>query len=135
MPETVARKLMTGERSAGSGRLAGRLRPEATNPITQDFSVALFAYGLLDQREYDSFGLGFYYNKISNNLKSSIAAISQRQAAAHDESGMEVFYNLALTPAVRLIPSYQHIWYPLAAEVAVRQDSADIFQLRLTTAW
>lgn len=134
--ETVARKLKTGEPIRGIGAF-GRVgyAPEATNPITQDFSVALFAYGLLDQREYDSFGAGFYYNKISDKMKSSIATISQGQAAAHDESGIEVFYNFAITPAVRLVPSYQHIWHPLAAEVAEQQDRADIFQLRLTTAW
>ncbi|MFG1321221.1 carbohydrate porin [Xanthobacter autotrophicus] len=134
--DTVARKLQTGEPIRGIGAF-GRVgyAPEATNPITQDFGVALFAYGLLDQRECDSFGFGVYYNKISEKLKSSIEAISHGQAAAHDESGMEVFYNFAITPAVRLIPSYQHIWHPLGAEVAERQDSADIFQLRLTTAW
>lgn len=134
--ETVARKLKTGEQIRGIGAF-GRVgyAPDETNPIARDFSVALFAYGLLDQREYDSFGIGFYYNKISDKLKSSIAKISQGQTAAHDESGIEVFYNFAITPAVHLIPGYQHIWHPLAAEVTERQDSADIFQLRFTTAW
>jgi hypothetical protein len=41
---------------------------------------------------------------------------------------IEVFYNFAVTPAIRLIPSYQHIWHPLAAKVAKSQT-------RLTSAW
>lgn len=134
--ETVARKRKTGEPIRGIGMFArAGYAPEDTNPITRDVSVALFAHGLLDRREHDSFGIGYYYNKISDKLKTSIAAISRGEATARDESGMEVFYNFAVTPAVRLIPSYQHIWHPLAAEVAERRKSADVFQVRLTTAW
>lgn len=133
---TVARKQKTGEQIRGIGVFArGGYAPEGTNPITRDASVALFAYGLLDGRDHDSFGVGFYYDKISDKLKTSLASLSRGQSAVHDESGMEVFYNLAITPAVRLIPSYQHIWHPLAAEVAEGRESADILQLRLTTAW
>lgn len=133
---TVARKQKTGEQIRGIGMLvrAGHA-PDDTNPITSDASVALFAHGLLDRREHDSFGIGFYYNKISDKLKTSITTISQGRATARDERGMEVFYNFAVTPAVRLIPSYQHIWHPLAAEVAERRKSTDIFQTRLTVAW
>lgn len=133
---TVARKQKTGEQIRGIGMFArAGYAPEDTNPISNDASVALFAHGMLDGREYDSFGIGFYYNRISDKLKTSITAISQGQAVARDESGMEVFYNFAVTPAVRLIPSYQHIWHPLAAEVAERRKSTDIFQTRLTLAW
>ena len=134
--ETVARKQKTGEQIRGIGVFArAGYAPEDTNPVTRDVSVALFAHGLLDRREHDSFGIGFYYNDISDKLKTSIAAISRGEAAARDESGMEVFYNFAVTPAVRLIPSYQHIWHPLAAEVAERRKSADVFQVRIATAW
>lgn len=133
---TVARKQRTGEQIRGIGAFARfGYAPEETNPITSDASIALFGYGLLDSREYDSFGVGFYYDQISDKLKNSLAAISGGEAIANDESGMEIFYNFAITPAVRVIPSYQHIWHPLAAEVAEQSEGADIFQLRLTTAW
>jgi hypothetical protein len=133
---TVARKQKTGEQIRGIGVFArAGYAPEETNPITRDVSIALFAHGLLDRRKNDSFGIGFYYNEISDKLKTSITAISRGQAAARDESGMEVFYNFAVTPAVRVIPSYQHIWHPLASEVAERRQSADIVQTRLTVAW
>jgi porin len=55
--------------------------------------------------------------------------------ASKDERGAEVFYHLAITPAVRLIPSYQHIWNPLIAGVASKQDSTDLFLVRLNIAW
>jgi porin len=133
---TVARKRKTGEQISGVGVFVrAGYAPEDTNPITSDVSVALFAHGMLDGRDHDSFGAGFYYNKISDKLKTSIATISNGQSAVHDESGMEVFYNFAITPAVRLIPSYQHIWHPLAAEGIKRRDSTDLFQIRLTAAW
>jgi porin len=135
-PETVARKQKSGEPIRGIGVFArAGYAPDETNPITRDASVALFAHGLLAHRDYDSFGIGFYYNKISDKLKTGITALSHGQATARDESGMEVFYNFAITPAVRVIPSYQHIWHPLAAEVAERRQSTDIFQTRVTVAW
>jgi hypothetical protein len=135
-PETVARKQRTGELIRGLGVFArAGYAPEQTNPITRDFSVALFAHGLLAGRDYDSFGVGFYYNKISDRLKADIVALSRGATSASDESGLEVFYNFAITPAVRVIPSYQHIWHPLAAEVAERRKSADIVQTRVTVNW
>jgi hypothetical protein len=48
-----------------------------------------------------------------------------------NEQGMEVFYDYAITPAVRLIPSYQHIWNPLSG-VAVGNDHTDLGMMRGT---
>jgi hypothetical protein len=42
---------------------------------------------------------------------------------------MEIFYDYAITPAVRLIPSYQHNWEPLTAQVATKQSEAVRFGL------
>ncbi len=89
----------------------------------------------MDKRKYDSFGTGFYYNRLSDPLKNDIRLLSGGTAKADDEKGTDVFYDFAVTPAVRLIPSYQHIWNPLTAQVAKRQTSADVFLLRLTLAW
>ncbi|KJC56406.1 hypothetical protein UP10_34605 [Bradyrhizobium sp. LTSPM299] len=109
--------------------------PQATNPITSYASVGLIAQGLFSRREYDSFGVGFYYNRTSNNLKADITQLTLGTTNASDESGVEVFYDFAITPAIQLIPSYQHIWHPLAAQVAKGQDHADLFLTRLTVAW
>ena len=108
--------------------------PEETNQITRDASVALFAHGLT-RRKYDSFGVGFFYNEISSDLKSDVAQLTAGTSKVSDEKGVEVFYDLAITPAVRLIPSYQHIWNPFVAQVVTDQDHADVFLTRLTVAW
>ena len=40
-----------------------------------------------------------------------------------------------ITPAIRLIPSYQHIWNPTTAKVAKNERGADVFLLRSSVAW
>jgi len=133
---TTAQKLKSGQPLRGIG-IFGRAGygPQDTNPMTSYASVALVAQGLFSKREYDSFGVGFYYNWISSNLKADIRQLTLGTATASDESGVEVFYDFAVTPAIRIIPSYQHIWHSLAAQVAKGQNHTDLFQTRLTVAW
>ena len=135
-PKAVAEKLGSGQPLRGIG-LLGRIgyAPEETNPITRDASVALFANGISNYRPNDSFGLGIYHNGISQSLKNDIARLTAATATAKNENGLEVFYDVAITPAIRLIPSYQHIWNPLTAEVAKNERSADVFLLRLSLTW
>ena len=135
-PGAIAEKLGSGQPLRGIG-LLGRIgyAPEETNPITRDASVALFANGLSDHRPNDSFGLGIYHNGISQPLKNDIARLTGATATVKNENGLEVFYDFAITPAIRLIPSYQHIWNPLAAEVAKNERSADLFLVRLSLTW
>jgi porin len=135
-PGAVAEKLRSGQPLRGVG-LLGRIgyAPEETNPITRDASVALFANGLSDHRPNDSFGLGIYHNGISQPLKTDFARLTAATATVKNENGLEVFYDFAITPAIRLIPSYQHIWNPLTAEVVKNESSADVFNLRLSLTW
>jgi porin len=122
-PETVAQKLKSGQPINGIGVLAkAGYAPQDSNNVTLDASVVLFAHGLFDARSYDSFGVGYYWNQISGDLKNDITMLTLGMANVRNESGVEVFYNFAITPAIRLIPSYQHIWHPLAAEVANNQN-------------
>jgi len=132
----IARTLQSGQPLRGIG-VFGRAgyAPDETNTITRDASFALFAHGLSETRHEDSFGAGFYYNAISKPLKNSIARLTDRAASVKDESGVEVFYDFSITPAVRIIPSYQHVWNPLVANVARNQRSADVFLARLATTW
>jgi porin len=129
----VAEKLGSGQPLRGIG-LFGRIgyAPEETNPITRDASVALFANGLSDHRPNDSFGLGIYHNGISQPLKNDIARLTGATSTLKNEQGVEVFYSVAITPAMRLIPSYQHIWNPMTAEVAKNERAANVFLLRLS---
>jgi porin len=135
-PETVAQKLISGQTLRGIG-LFGRVgyAPEETNPITRDASIALLAHGLSDRRQNDSFGVGFYHNGISRPLKDNIARITGGTSRVKNEQGVEVFYDFAITPAIKLIPSYQHIWNPLSASVARNQRGADVFLARVNVTW
>ena len=135
-PESVPGKMRSGQPLRGIG-VYGRLgyAPPQSNIITRQASGALFMRGLADARPNDSYGVGYYYNNISSPLKRDIALLSAGTATAKDEQGTEVFYDFAVTPAIRIIPTYQHIWDPAVALVSKRQDHSDVFLLRLTLAW
>lgn len=135
-PETVAQKIISGQTLRGIG-VFGRVgyAPEETNPITRDASIALLAHGLSDRRQNDSFGVGFYHNGISRSLKDNIARLTGGTSRVKDEQGVEVFYDFAITPAIKLIPSYQHIWNPLTASVARDQRGVDVFLARVNVTW
>jgi porin len=47
---------------------------------------------------------------------------------------MEIFYDCVVTPAIRLIPSYQHIWNPLLAQFDACEEH-HVFLARLTMNW
>jgi hypothetical protein len=135
-PKTVAENLKSGQVIRGVG-IFGRVgwAPADANTVVRDASAALVAHGLYDTRQYDSFGVGWYFDEFSNNLKNDITALTAGMASVKNESGIEVFYDFAVTPAIRIIPSYQHIWNPLIAQVANNQNKADVFLTRLTVAF
>jgi len=135
-PAVIGEKLKSGQPLSGVGIFArAGYAPPETNPITQDYSVGLIAHGLINVRSYDSFGVAYYYNVFSNDFKSAFTNITFGESRASNEQGLEVFYDFAITPAIRLIPSYQHIWNPLAAQVSKGTTHADVFLTRLTVAW
>jgi hypothetical protein len=133
---SIAEKLKSGQplRGVGVFARAGYAPPE-TNTLTWDASVALFARGIMESRPYDAFGVGFYDNVVSNDFKNSITRLTFGTASAADERGVEAFYDLAITPAMRLNVSYQHIWNPLIAKVAENQNNASVFLARLNVAF
>ena len=135
-PSEIDEKLKTGQTLRGVG-VFGRLgyaSPESLNSITRDASVALLAEGLFRTRQYDSFGIGFYYNGISRDLKNSMQQLTDG-TTVRNENGIEMFYNFAITPAINVNASYQYMWNPLVASVAVHQDHADLLIARLNLVW
>lgn len=130
-PATIGAKLRSGQSIRGIG-LIGRLgyAPDDTNVVNHDASIALFANGLFDFRKNDRFGAGFYENQISHYLKQDITQLTAGTSSAKNEKGTEIFYDFAITPALRIIPGYQHVWSPLTATVAAKQDHANVFLLR-----
>jgi porin len=135
-PEAVGLKLTSGQPLRGVG-IFGRAgyAPEATITVARQGSIALLASGLADRRKYDSFGAGFYYNGTSRPLKDDVARLTNGGVTLKNEKGTEIFYDFAVTPAIRLIPSYQHVWDPLSAEVATTSRKADVFLMRMNLAW
>jgi hypothetical protein len=131
-PVEVGAKLRSGQPVRGIA-LFGRLgyAPDDTNKVAHDGSIAMWANGLFDARKNDRFGAGFYVNQFSHYFKGDIASLTAGTSTAKDEKGTEIFYDFAITPALRIIPGYQHIWNPLNAKVAAKQDHADVFLLRL----
>ncbi len=55
---------------------------------------------MLSGRENDTFGAGFFYNGLSNDFKRLLGGpLGQRRGLAQqDEYGVEVYYNVAVTP-------------------------------------
>lgn len=132
----IAEKLRTGQPLRGVG-VFGRLGyagPQASNTVNRDASVALLARGLVSSRQYDSFGIGFYYNGVSEKFKNSIRQLTDG-TTVKNENGIEIFYDFAITPAINVNAGYQHIWNPLTASVTLNQDHADLFLIRLNVVW
>ena len=132
----IAHKLGSGQPHRGIG-VFGRVgyAPQQTNTITRDASLALLVHDLFDLRKNDSFGAGFDYNGISGPLKLDIAQLNGSKNAVQNEKGSEIFYDFAITPVIRFIPSYQHIWDPVTGEVTRNQRGADVFLARLAIIW
>jgi carbohydrate-selective porin OprB len=126
--------LGSGQQLRGIG-VFGRMgyAPGGSNTLSRDGSVALFGRGLLSRRPNDSYGVGFYYNAISGDLKEDIERLTGGPRIKN-EKGIEVFYDFALTPAIRVNPGYQHIWDPLTAQVVTNHRWANVFLLRFNLA-
>lgn len=60
------------------------------NILHQFYSVGLGGVGIIPGRDRDRFGLGYYYLKLSNDRIGLLTDDS--------EQGIEVFYNIAITP-------------------------------------
>lgn len=73
------------------------------NPIKAFYSVGLGGKGPWDVRPNDSFGVGVYYLQLSDNLPFPI------DRRARDEYGVELYYNLALTPWMHVTADLQVI--------------------------
>jgi porin len=57
-------------------------------------------------RDLDRWGIGYFYYALSTNLKDGLAQLGIRR---RDEQGMEAYYNLALTPWLRVTANLQWI--------------------------
>jgi porin len=73
------------------------------NPIRYVANGGIAGQGVIPGRELDTFGVGFFYLGLSEEFKSLLPVIAPQQ----DERGVEIFYNLAITPWCRLTGDLQ----------------------------
>jgi porin len=77
------------------------------NPIRSFVSVAVCGNSSLPGRDGDTFGVGFYDLGLGAEVKSLVPGV-------RDEYGVELFYNLRITPGCHLTPDLQVIHPGLA---------------------
>lgn len=75
------------------------------NPFEAFYSIGLGGKGVLPERDHDTFGLGYYYLDLSDDF-FSFAGLSAEQ-------GIELFYNIEVTPWLHVTPDIQYIIDPV----------------------
>jgi porin len=98
------------DKKAGKGvGLFGRFGASEGNPLPVKYmySLGVGGKGLVPSRDFDRFGIGYYYLNIENPTLQH--PISGTKSFLRDEWGFEAFYNIALTPWMLLTPDVQVI--------------------------
>ena len=79
------------------------------NPFAQFYSFGLGGKGIIPGREQDRFGIGYYYLKISGDLRRTFPPLLRTRIGLKHEQGVELFYNIAVTPWLHVTPDLQII--------------------------
>lgn len=74
------------------------------NPLHYFYSVGIGGKGVMNSRPNDAFGIGFYYIDINN---PTLTGIFKDREILRDEYGCEAYYNIAITPWLKLTPDIQ----------------------------
>jgi len=75
-----------------------------TNPVEQFYSIGVGGRGIVPERDKDTYGLGYYYLKLSEDLPEELNLQS--------EQGVELYYSIEVTPWFHLTPDLQVIVNP-----------------------
>ncbi len=94
------------------------------NPIKYYASCGIGGRRMSSARPLDSYGIGYYYLGLSDQLKD----LTQNVLPVRDEYGGEAFYNIAVRPSIRLTPNLQ-----VARSAIAGVDAPFLFGLRLQT--
>ncbi|MBI5632795.1 MAG: carbohydrate porin [Nitrospirae bacterium] len=76
------------------------------NPVHYFYSLGIGGKGAMKSRPNDAFGLGYYYMDMSH---PKLTGIFRDREFLRDEYGVEAYYNIALTPWLKLTPDIQVI--------------------------
>lgn len=82
-------------RKGWGAHLKGAVSDGNPNYVQSSIIAGLGGTGLFKGRELDSFGVGYFYYNLSDELEK---AISTEEEAYRDEQGAEVYYSFAVTP-------------------------------------
>ncbi len=75
------------------------------DPVRWSANIGFGGSSPIQSRKLDSFGIGYFYIGMSDNLKN----FAPRVLPLRDEHGIEVFYNVGLTPWFHITPDLQVI--------------------------
>ena len=64
---------------------------------------------MIPTRAQDRFGIGYYYLKLSGELRDTFPPLLLKRIGLDHEQGVEIFYNIAITPWLHLTPDLQFI--------------------------
>jgi porin len=78
--------------------------PGEVNPAGQFYYTGLGGKGVIPTRPHDRYGIGYYYLNASNDLPGFFQA--------NAEQGVELFYNIEVTPWLHITPDLQVIVNP-----------------------
>jgi len=73
------------------------------NPTEAFYSIGISGKGVIPTRDKDTFGLGYYYQDLSDRLV---------RFDLHSEQGIELYYNIEVTPWLHITPDLQVIINP-----------------------
>jgi len=88
------------------------------NPVAHFYTIGVSGKGVVPTRDNDTFGVGYYYADLSNQLP----------AFYHSEQGIECYYNIEVTPWLHISPDFQVIMNPGGADF---NDVAIVYGLRM----
>ena len=80
-----------------------------TSPVTRFFDVGIGGNGIFTRRQQDDFGLAYGYTGLSSVLVNNLNLVTIGNVRPHAEHQFEGFYNLHLTPWLRLTGDLQVI--------------------------
>jgi len=90
------------------------------NIFEQFYSFGVSGKGSIPTRDRDTWGIGYYHANISDDINPAFGL--------HSEQGVEVYYNIEITPWCHLTPDFQVIVDPGGSS---RNDVAVVYGLRM----
>ena len=100
--------------------------PQRTNVVNWFYSLGVGGKGVVPRRDDDTCGVGYYFTEVSNDFTKGPILPN-----LNPEQGIELFYNIQITPWMRLTPDLQCIVNPAVASMLPRRAADERFSLVL----